>query len=97
MTPERREGHAHDHDPSPARLDPVESATTISPVLRARADEAEALGTLPPDVVEQAERLGLTTMVLPRALGGLQADPSSIMAAIETTAPTPTAAAAGPS
>ena len=70
--------------PSPARLDPVESATTISPVLRARADEAEALGTLPPDVVEQAERLGLTTMVLPRALGGLEADPSSIMAAIET-------------
>ena len=69
--------------PSPVRLDPVESAVSIAPELRARAVETEALRTLPADLVDQAEQLGLTTMLLPRALGGLETDPFSTMTAVE--------------
>jgi len=70
----------------PTKLDPVASALDIAPALRSRAVETESLRTLPADLVDTAERLGLTSLLLPRALGGLETDPLSVMTTIETLA-----------
>ncbi|HSB87337.1 MAG TPA: acyl-CoA dehydrogenase family protein [Ilumatobacteraceae bacterium] len=71
------------HTHFPNTLDPVESASTIGPALRSRAAEAESIRTLPSDLVDRAQCLGLTSLLLPRSFGGLETDPFSAMSALE--------------
>lgn len=58
-------------------------ATTVGTECRERADEAEALRTMPPDLVCAAKAAGLFRMAMPAALGGLELDPLAIMSVIE--------------
>lgn len=50
---------------------------------RARADEAESLRTMPPDLVRVARAAGLFGMAAPRSVGGAERDPVEIVTAIE--------------
>ena len=50
---------------------------------RSTADEAEALRTMPSGLVGTARAAGLFRMAMPAALGGLELDPASIVAAVE--------------
>jgi indole-3-acetate monooxygenase len=61
----------------------VESARALAPLLTARAAEGEARRTMPPDVVAAVRQERLFAMASPRSLGGLGADPVSIIAAVE--------------
>lgn len=61
----------------------VERATGVGAECRARADEAEALRTMPPDLVLAAKAAGLFRMAMPASLGGLELDPVAILTVIE--------------
>lgn len=61
----------------------VSRATRVGTECRERADEAEALRTMPADLVRTAKAAGLFRMAMPAALGGLELDPVAIMCAIE--------------
>jgi indole-3-acetate monooxygenase len=62
---------------------PSAGAIQVAIEARASADEAEALRTMPPALVDSARRSGLFRMAMPAALGGLELDPASIVAAVE--------------
>jgi alkylation response protein AidB-like acyl-CoA dehydrogenase len=53
----------------------LEAVESVREVLAARADEAEALGTLPTVTVEALKTSGLLALKLPAVLGGAEADP----------------------
>ncbi len=59
------------------------AARAWAPTLEARADEGERLRTMPADLAEAAKRAGLFTMVLPRALGGAELDPVTVIEVVE--------------
>jgi alkylation response protein AidB-like acyl-CoA dehydrogenase len=62
----------------PATADGVRPALAgLLPDFRARALEAERLGTMPADLVRRAQAAGLFRLNLPRSLGGLELDPAS--------------------
>ncbi len=61
----------------------LERATSVGIECRARADEAESLRTMPPDLVEMAKAAGLFRMAMPASLGGLELEPVAIMNVIE--------------
>jgi alkylation response protein AidB-like acyl-CoA dehydrogenase len=48
-----------------------------------RARETEQLATLPADLVAEAKRAGVFTMVMPAALGGLEAPPATLVEVVE--------------
>src|SRR5437773_1534386 len=52
-------------------------------VIRAHRDEIEREQRLPKDLVEQFHRAGFYSMVMPRALGGLQVDPLTYVRVVE--------------
>lgn len=64
-------------------LDALAAARELAPKLSARAQEAEQLKTLPPDLVEDARRAGLFRLALPRVLGGLELPPAELVEVIE--------------
>lgn len=55
----------------------------LSGQLRERADEAEALRTMPPDLVEAARSAGFFRLAMPEVLGGLELDPLTIVSIVE--------------
>lgn len=59
------------------------AASELSAELSARAREAEALRTMPPDLVDKLKRAGLFRMSLPKALGGLELDPITTFEIVE--------------
>jgi alkylation response protein AidB-like acyl-CoA dehydrogenase len=61
----------------------VEAARELAPRLRERAEETERLGTLPPDLVDDARRAGLFRLATPRTLGGLELEPATIVETLE--------------
>ena len=61
----------------------VEGIRELAPRLRERAAETERLGTLPPDLVEDARRAGLFRLATPRTLGGLELEPATVVAILE--------------
>lgn len=67
-------------DPATAALD---AARALAPEIRERASEGEHLRTMPPDLADRVEAAGLFALWLPRALGGLELDPASIVRIIE--------------
>jgi alkylation response protein AidB-like acyl-CoA dehydrogenase len=70
----------------PADLDGeplVRAAAALQSVIRSRRDEIEREQRLPKDLVEQFHRAGFYSMVIPRALGGLQVDPLTYVRVVE--------------
>lgn len=64
----------------------VETEPDTAPVAtlaRERAQEAEELRTMPPDLVQAARSAGLFRMASPRSLGGSESTPLAIAAAVE--------------
>lgn len=61
----------------------VPPLTDITPLLAARADEAERLRTLPHDLVDTLRWAGLFRMATPRDLGGAELPPVEIVRIVE--------------
>jgi indole-3-acetate monooxygenase len=61
----------------------LDAARALTPTLSKRAEEAERLGTLPTDVIEEARRAGLFRLATPRTLGGLELEPATVVETIE--------------
>jgi indole-3-acetate monooxygenase len=61
----------------------VQAAAALQPVLRRYREETEREQRLPPALVEQLRAAGFYRMVIPRALGGLQADPLTYLRVVE--------------
>src|SRR6266849_2992517 len=70
----------------PAEIDAqpvVRSAAALQSVIRGYHAEIEREQRLPKDLVEQFHRAGFYSMVMPRALGGLQVDPLTYVRVVE--------------
>jgi len=65
---------------------PVDAARALASDIRAAADRIEQARRLPLDVVAALTDAGLFRLCVPRALGGSESDPATIVAAIETVA-----------
>ncbi|GBG36816.1 acyl-CoA dehydrogenase family protein [Mycobacterium montefiorense] len=63
--------------------DPIAVARALVPEIARRADEAEALGTLPLDLVERLRAAGIFRAVQPRSLGGFEVPPVEYIQMIE--------------
>src|SRR5262245_41153859 len=61
----------------------IHAARSLAPEFSARAPEAESLRTMPADLVAKVRRAGLFRIGVPRALGGLELDPVSIIETVE--------------
>jgi alkylation response protein AidB-like acyl-CoA dehydrogenase len=62
---------------------PVQAAAALRPVIRNYRDELEREQRLPKALVEQFHAAGFYSMVMPRALGGLQVDPLTYVRVVE--------------
>lgn len=62
---------------------PVQAAAALRPIVRGYREEIECEQRLPPALVEQLHDAGLYRLVLPRELGGLQADPLTYQRVVE--------------
>jgi alkylation response protein AidB-like acyl-CoA dehydrogenase len=58
----------------------------LLPEVRARRQEIEAARRIPADLAEALRRTGLFSLTIPRAIGGAESDPATIMRTIETLA-----------
>src|SRR6266849_8294916 len=70
----------------PADIDaqlPVRAAAALRSVIRGYRDEIEREQRLPKALVEQFHAAGFYSLVMPRALGGLQADPLTYVRVVE--------------
>src|SRR5258705_481731 len=70
----------------PAYVDaqpPVRAAAALRPVIRGYRDEIEREQRLPKALVEQFHAAGFYSLVIPRELGGLQADPLTYLRVVE--------------
>ena len=65
---------------------PVQAALALSPAIRGYHDEIEREQRLPKALVEQFHAAGFYSMVIPRELGGLQADPLTYLRVVEVLA-----------
>src|SRR5258707_200221 len=61
----------------------VQAAAALRPVIRRYHEEIEHEQRLPQALVEQLRAAGFYRMVIPRALGGLQADPLTYLRVVE--------------
>ena len=61
----------------------VRAAAALRSVIRSHRDEIEREQRLPKDLVEQFHSAGFYNLVIPRALGGLQADPLTYLRVVE--------------
>lgn len=69
--------------PAPARARTVDA---LGPMIRARRDEIERARQLPRDLADALRATGIFTLAVPRAIGGLEAEPEEILRTIETLA-----------
>src|SRR3989442_15848221 len=70
----------------PADVDaqpPVRAAAALRSVIRGYRDEIEREQRLPKALVVQFHAAGFYSLVMPRALGGLQADPLTLVRVVE--------------
>lgn len=63
--------------------DPVRAARAIAPRARALRDETERQRRLPPPLVDALVAAGLFRLWVPRELGGVEADPRSLVETVE--------------
>ena len=61
----------------------VQAAAALKPTLRLYQDEIEREQRLSPELVEQMHAAGFYRLLLPRSLGGLQADPLTYIRVVE--------------
>src|SRR5213592_2121976 len=61
----------------------VQTAAALRPVIRSYREEIEREQRLPKALVEQFHAAGFYSLVMPRALGGLQADPLTYVRVVE--------------
>ncbi|MGH3567301.1 MAG: acyl-CoA dehydrogenase family protein [Pseudonocardia sp.] len=61
----------------------LKAARALAPELSARAEEGEALHTMPPDLVDRVRATRLFALWRPRSLGGLELDPLTQLEIIE--------------
>src|SRR5882724_2368888 len=61
----------------------VQAAAALRSVIRSHHDELERDQRLPKALVEQFHAAGFYKLVMPRALGGLQADPLTYVRVVE--------------
>ena len=66
-----------------ARAATLEAVQALAPEFRARAAEGEALRTMPADLAARVKRAGLFRLALPRALGGWELDPATLVEIVE--------------
>ena len=69
--------------PAPTR---VRTPAALGPMIRARRDEIERERQLPRDLAEALRATGIFRLAVPRAIGGLEAQPEEILRTIETLA-----------
>jgi indole-3-acetate monooxygenase len=69
--------------PDPEAQPVVRAAAGLAPLLRRHHEEIEREQRLQPPVVDALLEAGLYRMVIPRALGGLEADPLTYLRAVE--------------
>lgn len=62
---------------------PVRAAAALQPLIRRYHDELEREQRLPKALVEQFHAAGFYSLVIPRSLGGLQADPLTYVRVVE--------------
>jgi alkylation response protein AidB-like acyl-CoA dehydrogenase len=75
---------AEDRLPADVETQPlVRAAAALRPVIRGLRDELEREQRLPKPLVEQLHAAGFYHMVIPRELGGLQADPLTYLRVVE--------------
>jgi alkylation response protein AidB-like acyl-CoA dehydrogenase len=67
----------------PERSQLLAAARALAPLVEAGAEEAERAGTLPSATVEALRGAGLFRVLLPRALGGFEADPLTAIEVFE--------------
>jgi alkylation response protein AidB-like acyl-CoA dehydrogenase len=65
---------------------PLEAAAALVPAIRSAADRIEHDRRLPPELVRALADAGLFRLCVPRALGGLEADPATMIRIGETLA-----------
>jgi len=65
---------------------PVQAALALRPAIRGYHEEIEREQRLPKALVEQFHAAGFYSMVIPRALGGLQVDPLTYLRVVEVLA-----------
>ena len=65
------------------REDLIQSAAALAPELSARAAEGDELRTLPADLVTAFRDAGFFLMASPRSMGGIEADPVTIIEVVE--------------
>ena len=58
---------------------PVEAARKLRSLIESEAERVEAAGTMTPPTVDALVEAGLFRLLVPRDLGGLEADPSTIL------------------
>ena len=61
----------------------VQAAAALRPVIRCYHEEIEREQCLPKALVEQLHAAGFYSLVIPRELGGLQADPLTYLRVVE--------------
>lgn len=66
--------------------EPLAAARALAPTIRDRADEIEAGRRLPADLARQMAEAGLFRLLVPDSLGGAEADPATLLKAIEAVA-----------
>src|SRR5437763_1035598 len=71
---------------SDARSPLLDTVATLAPELSARATEAEAATTMPADLVAKTKAAGLFRLGLPKALGGWECDPLTMLDVISALA-----------
>jgi indole-3-acetate monooxygenase len=68
---------------SPTEVDALDRARQLTPLIEAEAGEAERSGTLTQSVVDAVGDAGLFWVLVPRQLGGLEADTATALAVFE--------------
>jgi alkylation response protein AidB-like acyl-CoA dehydrogenase len=61
----------------------IDAVRALAPAVRAEADRIERDRRLPPELVRALGRTGVFRSCVPRALGGVETDPATLLAALE--------------